>query len=142
MNPMEFYQKVDAHKGLTWLGCSPEAGEVFVEATRLGSKLAVPLHEILDHEWDELEAVLIGKRRSRVLTHITRIVGYYSATHNWNRSKIAELNDRHKKSEMYKLPEKGEPTLENQPELPAEVAGCLAAAAQDRMVCQVGGRKN
>lgn len=34
---------------------------------------------------------------------ITRIVGYYSRVNNWNKSKRAELADRHKGS--YKLPE-------------------------------------
>jgi hypothetical protein len=37
------------------------------------------------------------------LQGITRIVGYYSRTHNWNRSKKVELADRHKGS--YKLSE-------------------------------------
>ncbi len=28
------------------------------------------------------------------LTHMTRIVGYYSRVNNWNKSKIGELKDR------------------------------------------------
>jgi ribonucleoside-triphosphate reductase len=27
---------------------------------------------------------------------VTRIVGYFSRVNNWNKSKIGELNDRHK----------------------------------------------
>jgi hypothetical protein len=30
------------------------------------------------------------------MTHVTRIVGYFSQLQNWNRSKIAELRDRQK----------------------------------------------
>lgn len=30
------------------------------------------------------------------LSGVTRIVGYYSKVHNWNKSKIGELQDRHK----------------------------------------------
>lgn len=41
-------------------------------------------------EWDEI------KKGIPDLTHMTRIVGYYSKVHNWNRSKIGELRDRQK----------------------------------------------
>lgn len=30
------------------------------------------------------------------LSGVTRIVGYYSKVHNWNKSKLGELQDRHK----------------------------------------------
>jgi len=32
----------------------------------------------------------------RDVRHMTRIVGYFSNTKNWNQSKIGELKDRHK----------------------------------------------
>ena len=32
----------------------------------------------------------------RDVRHMTRIVGYFSNTRNWNQSKIGELKDRHK----------------------------------------------
>ena len=31
----------------------------------------------------------------RNVEHMTRVVGYYSKTHNWNKSKLGELKDRH-----------------------------------------------
>jgi hypothetical protein len=40
--------------------------------------------------------VINGDRSSVILNGITRIVGYYSRTHNWNKSKIGELRDRQK----------------------------------------------
>lgn len=38
--------------------------------------------------------VITGARHPIVCEGITRIVGYYSRTHNWNKSKIGELRDR------------------------------------------------
>lgn len=37
----------------------------------------------------------IETRNFKPLHGITRIVGYYSRTNNWNKSKIGELKDRH-----------------------------------------------
>ncbi len=38
--------------------------------------------------------VFNGDRETVVLDGVTRIVGYYSRTKNWNKSKIGELRDR------------------------------------------------
>jgi hypothetical protein len=46
--------------------------------------------------WDELYPIFTGERDPQVLKHMTRVVGYYSRTENWNKSKIGELKDRHK----------------------------------------------
>jgi hypothetical protein len=98
MDGRAFFDQVDAHGGLNWLGSRQGAGpgtdEVYVGHALTGARYALPVEAILAHEWDELEAVLTGKRRPRVLTHLTRIVGYFSQVHNWNRSKHAELRDR------------------------------------------------
>jgi hypothetical protein len=40
--------------------------------------------------------VITGARGAIVCQGVTRIVGYYSRTHNWNKSKIGELRDRQK----------------------------------------------
>lgn len=45
--------------------------------------------------------VINGDRNAIVCEGVTRIVGYYSRTHNWNKSKIGELRDR--KGENYAL---------------------------------------
>jgi hypothetical protein len=50
---------------------------------------------VLGHPWEELEAAILGARPLRIMTHLTRIVGYFSQVQNWNRSKLAELQDRH-----------------------------------------------
>jgi len=47
-------------------------------------------------EWDEkeIDELLAGKREVEMLSHMSRVVGYYSTTDNWNASKIGELKDR------------------------------------------------
>ncbi len=94
MDGRVFFDRVVAHDGIEWLGVNPASDEVHVGHGRTGTSFALSVDAILSREWDELEAVLTGKRRPRVLTHLTRIVGYYSQVHNWNRSKHAELRDR------------------------------------------------
>lgn len=44
----------------------------------------------------DVTGVLLGKRPARIMKGFTRIVGYYSELGNWNRSKLAELRDRHR----------------------------------------------
>ena len=108
MDGMEFLGLVRAHKDLELLGAAegetPEGDEVFVRHLPSGLTLALPVTSVIEHPWEELEAVMTGRRPGRVLTHITRIVGYFSHVHNWNRSKVAELRDRRRGS--YTLPER------------------------------------
>jgi len=40
--------------------------------------------------------ILSKKLGSFEVTHMARIVGYYSKINNWNKSKLGELADRHK----------------------------------------------
>ena len=63
----------------------------------------VDVADIQNHDWDELCAVFFGRRQPRIMSQITRIVGYMSFVHAWNNSKKAELADRHKG--RYALPE-------------------------------------
>ena len=108
MDGRVFYDRVGEHGELEWLGVrrrpDPAADEVYVGYRTTGTRFALPVEAILSREWDELEAVLTGKRQARVLTHLTRIVGYFSQVHNWNRSKHAELADRRRGG--YFIPER------------------------------------
>ncbi len=55
----------------------------------------ITLEAILKQEpGDVIEALETGVRDK--LYGITRIVGYYSRTSNWNKSKLGELKDRHR----------------------------------------------
>lgn len=120
MQGRDFYDRVEEHAELEWLGAretaargaswAPESdsggGEVLVRHVKTDLKYALSLGAIGEHPWEELEAVLTGSRTARIMTHLTRIVGYYSRVKNWNRSKLAELRDRHLGA--YSLPETGE----------------------------------
>ncbi len=96
----DFYERVEASKELEWLGVREDeasrGGEALVRHGSSGRDYALPSETINDHSWDELEAVLSGGRDALIMTHLTRIVGYFSRVENWNRSKLAELRDRHK----------------------------------------------
>lgn len=60
--------------------------------------------EFLDeNDFENVVAVLNG-RETQVLDGITRIVGYFSKTSNWNKSKIGELKDR--RAGNYKIGDK------------------------------------
>jgi hypothetical protein len=48
------------------------------------------------HSAQQFIDVINMDRKPVVCEGITRIVGYYSRTHNWNKSKIGELRDRQK----------------------------------------------
>jgi hypothetical protein len=56
---------------------------------------SITLEAILKQELDTLIQALETGVRNR-LYGITRIVGYYSRISNWNKSKIGELQDRHR----------------------------------------------
>ena len=113
MQGRDFYQKVMSHDKVEWLGVregrSPDEDEALVRHTKSGVKHAVAVSSILEHSWEELEAVLTGKREARVMIHLTRIVGYYSRVQNWNRSKLAELRDRH--AGVYAVPDARAPAV-------------------------------
>lgn len=99
MDGREFFRRVGSHADLEWLGVregrTPEVDEVLVGNRKTGAKFAISVEAILEHPWEDLFAVLTGARSPRLMTHITRIVGYFSQVQNWNRSKLAELKDRH-----------------------------------------------
>lgn len=99
MTGRDFFDNVQKHDGLDWLGVrevSSGEDEALVCHKESGIKHAITVSSILDHTWQELSDVMLGRREPRVMIHLTRIVGYYSRVQNWNRSKLAELADRHK----------------------------------------------
>ena len=53
------------------------------------AKIFISDDGIKTQEWDAI------KKGIPDLTHMTRIVGYYSKINNWNKSKLGELEDRH-----------------------------------------------
>jgi hypothetical protein len=107
MRGKDFYRLVAEDPRLRWLGAregsTPDEDDVVIEDTTFALKFALSISAIRENSWEDLYAVLTSKRSPRIMTHMTRIVGYYSQLQNWNRSKIAELRDRRKGN--YMLPE-------------------------------------
>lgn len=63
--------------------------------TKANQKYKIAVDSIMNYDWFNLKRVLDGGE-AKVLDQITRIVGYYSKTSNWNKSKLGELADRRK----------------------------------------------
>ena len=51
-----------------------------------------------DGDEEDLKRIILNHEDPAPLTIMTRIVGYYSRTKDWNRSKVQELEDRRKGS--------------------------------------------
>jgi len=98
MDSHEFWERIHASDDYEYLGAkkgnTPAEDVVLIGMHRSGSKFEITIDGIMSHSWEEIDGILKGTRAPRVMTHITRIVGYYSQLHNWNKSKIAELRDR------------------------------------------------
>ncbi|WKZ15423.1 MAG: hypothetical protein QY317_16125 [Candidatus Jettenia caeni] len=71
----------------------------------LQDSFAVYLNTIIEHyrgkTLNDLIRALLTAEFIKVYG-VTRIVGYYSRVQNWNKSKVGELNDRHKGNYWYK----------------------------------------
>ena len=76
-------------KGYEWAECS-HGGKEGYAIRKDQAKLFISFEGIDAQDWDTI------KKGIPDLTHMTRIVGYYSKVHNWNKSKIGELRDRQK----------------------------------------------
>ena len=81
----------------------------------------------------DVASMLGGEREARIMRQKTRVVGYYSELRNWNRSKLAELADRHKGE--YGVPEGRLEMHEEQ--LPRDVIEEQLARHSDRTVCEL-----
>jgi hypothetical protein len=90
----DFFEQIEAHPSLTGLGISRNG---FTVEADVGNKIVsrLSLQTVLSNDWSALERVLLGGR-THVLYHMSRVVGYYSFIHNWNKSKAGELKDRHR----------------------------------------------
>ncbi len=98
MDAGEFFDKVEAHPDLEGVGIEEAHGDkqaaVYVRHTPTQSKYRVDLEALAGQPWDTLLTVFLGNREPKVLSHMTRVVGYYSKVENWNRSKVGELEGR------------------------------------------------
>ena len=109
MKLREFYDKVMAAEDIEWYGVkfgkqSKDDEVVVIWKDRPALKAVIVATEILRVSWEELYACITQMRKWKALKWMTRIVGYYSITDNWNPSKLEELEDRH--AGEYSVPDK------------------------------------
>lgn len=101
MTKEEWTGLLEAHEH--WRAHNKHGDVVVIENTLNGRWYAIdPLSNVSPKE---AEATLEGSREPQELHTISRIVGYYSRTDNWNKSKAGELESRRRGD--YSLPEKG-----------------------------------
>lgn len=93
----DFFNAVEKHEELEGVGIDQETGILTVKYLPSSVCTNLPADAIADDtvSWDTLEDILTLKREPHILYHMTRVVGYYSRTENWNPSKLGELKDRH-----------------------------------------------
>ena len=90
---------LSAHRdGFAWVRCEHEGKAGFYvtwedERNTAQDMVFVDSAELPNLDWADVRKAAVA---GRDVTHMTRIVGYYSHTHNWNPSKIGELKDRRK----------------------------------------------
>jgi hypothetical protein len=96
----ELFDKVETSGSLEGVGISEtdRGPQLLIKHKPTGISTMLPADAVSDLTWDQLEPVLLGVRSPVVLTHISRVVGYFSRIENWNKSKLGELKDRHKGS--------------------------------------------
>jgi len=98
----DFVEKVEDSERFEVVGLDRvgEKDEVFVlsDTTKkdgiYGRYIEVGVEEILTAPLKDIWDVIANNRKKIVLEGVTRIVGYYSRTNNWNKSKVGELRDR------------------------------------------------
>lgn len=96
MEGQAFSELVRAHPDLGLVSVDADEEAVYLKRPSTGLCFRLTLRAILEHEWEELAAVFTHRRAPNVLSHISRVVGYYSRIENWNKSKHSELADRRK----------------------------------------------
>ncbi len=96
-----FDEKIKECKRFEILGVDyREEGDYFIvedtarERGTEGSCIEVPVSEVITKPLDSVLKVMANERPEIVCKGYTRIVGYYSAVHNWNQSKVGEQADR------------------------------------------------
>jgi len=91
-----FFTLVENHPELKGICIDHNACELTVEHVPSHVATTIRVGAIETLPWEILEEIMTCRREPEVLDHLTRVIGYYSKTRNWNQSKLAELADRQK----------------------------------------------
>jgi hypothetical protein len=94
-----FVEKVEDSKRFEIAGTDKDEEVIVLSDTTkregiYGRYIEVGVEEILTAPLKDVWSVIADNRKPIVLEGVTRIVGYYSRTNNWNKSKVGELRDR------------------------------------------------
>jgi hypothetical protein len=95
----DFVEKVEDSERFEVVGTDKDDSVLVLSDTTkkdgiYGRYIEVGVEEILTAPLKDIWDVIANNRKKIVLHGVTRIVGYYSRTHNWNKSKVGELRDR------------------------------------------------
>ena len=95
----DFVEKVEGSERFEVVGTDKDDSVLVLSDTTkkdgiYGRYIEVGVEEILTAPLKDIWDVIANNRKKIVLEGVTRIVGYYSRTHNWNKSKVGELRDR------------------------------------------------
>ena len=95
----DFVEKVEDSERFEVVGTDKDDSVLVLSDTTkkdgiYGRYIEVGVEEILTAPLKDVWSVIADNRKPIVLNGVTRIVGYYSRTNNWNKSKVGELRDR------------------------------------------------
>ena len=95
----DFVEKVEGSERFEVVGTDKDDSVLVLSDTTkkdgiYGRYIEVGVEEILTAPLKDIWDVIANNRKKIVLEGVTRIVGYYSRTNNWNKSKVGELRDR------------------------------------------------
>lgn len=91
MELKEFINKC-VDNGYEWAKGEHEGKDgYFIRSKEFDTKVHLTAEAIAGNDWSTLKRGIV---QGKDVYHVTRVVGYYSRVHNWNKSKLGELADR------------------------------------------------
>lgn len=100
----EFLQGIKDTQGLVLVSVDVDEEAVYVRNETQNCVWRIEARAIWEYDWIDFAPVLLCEREVQPIHQMARIVGYYSIVNiAWNKSKLAELEDRHRGN--YTLPE-------------------------------------
>jgi len=101
MTLQEFDRFVKRSPSLSILGADEQLEKIWIQGTGRNPKTRIPTPMTYEVKVADLPRITetqaeLNLHGKSTVKHISRVVGYWANTENWNRSKISELKDRGK----------------------------------------------
>lgn len=93
---LEIIAKASESGEIEWSVDAENKG-IYIRNIKFGSKIFATWDAI---EKNSIDTIINQTVEGRDVDHITRVTGYFSTTSNWNKGKIAELNDRFRSKDL------------------------------------------